>query len=142
MQQRNAHQRLSYYLFEHHRLAEMRFVAERSRSSILRFRLVTTCMNNEVSRKVSVGGGLTIHERPVIAYAGALHEPVRPRRQPVDPSRTSLPPVPAGMGAFRIQQIFWCARISPALSAGEIPAPEREEPPHRESSLGLMKATT
>lgn len=39
-------------------------------------------------------------------------------------------------------RLFWCARVSPALSAGEIPAPEREEPPRREASLGLMKATT
>ena len=31
---------------------------------------------------------------------------------------------------------------SPALPAGEIPAPVREEPTHRESSLGLMKVTT
>src|SRR6516162_7306066 len=38
--------------------------------------------------------------------------------------------------------IFRCARLSPALPAGETPAPEREEPPHRESSLGLMEATT
>src|SRR5215831_9591795 len=35
-----------------------------------------------------------------------------------------------------------CARLSPALPAGETPAPEREEPPHRESSLGLMEETT
>jgi RNA-directed DNA polymerase len=38
--------------------------------------------------------------------------------------------------------LFRCARLSPALPAGETPAPEREEPPHRESSLGLMEATT
>jgi len=31
-------------------------------------------MNNEVSRKVNVGEGLTIHRRPGIAYAGVLHE--------------------------------------------------------------------
>ena len=42
----------------------------------------------------------------------------------------------------RYQRLFRCARLSPALPAGETPAPEREEPPHRESSLGLMEATT
>jgi retron-type reverse transcriptase len=41
-----------------------------------------------------------------------------------------------------IKKLFRCARLSPALPAGETPAPEREEPPHRESSLGLMKVTT
>jgi len=40
------------------------------------------------------------------------------------------------------REIFRCARLSPALPAGETPAPERDEPPHRESSLGLMKVTT
>ena len=35
-----------------------------------------------------------------------------------------------------------CARLSPALSAGETPASERDQPTHRESSLGLMKVTT
>ena len=42
----------------------------------------------------------------------------------------------------RPEEVSWCARLSPALPAGETPAPEREEPPHRESSLGLMEATT
>ena len=38
--------------------------------------------------------------------------------------------------------MFWCARRSPALPAGEIPAPARAEPTHREPSLGRMEATT
>ena len=32
----------------------------------------------------------------------------------------------------RYQRLFRCARLSPALPAGETPAPERDEPPHRE----------
>ena len=35
-----------------------------------------------------------------------------------------------------------CARQSPALPAGVIPAPARAEPAHREPSLGLMEVTT
>ena len=42
----------------------------------------------------------------------------------------------------RFKRLLWCARLSPALPAGETPAPERVEPPHWESSLGLMKVTT
>ena len=43
---------------------------------------------------------------------------------------------------IRYHRILRCARLSPALPAGETPAPERVEPPHWESSLGLMKVTT
>jgi hypothetical protein len=42
----------------------------------------------------------------------------------------------------RLVYVNWCARISQALSAGANPAPKGEEPPHRESSFGLMKVTT
>src|SRR5215831_6719539 len=42
----------------------------------------------------------------------------------------------------RHQGLFWCARPSPALPAGVIPAPARADPAHREPSLGLMEVTT
>lgn len=38
--------------------------------------------------------------------------------------------------------MLWCARVSPALPAGAIPAPARGQPPHREPSLGFVKVTT
>jgi hypothetical protein len=47
---------------------------------------------------------------------------------------TSASIVPYGM--------LWCARPSPALPAGVIPAPARAEPAHREPSLGRMEVTT
>lgn len=43
---------------------------------------------------------------------------------------------------FKMSTMFWCARLSPALPAGAIPAPARGEPPHREPSLGRMEVTT
>ena len=46
------------------------------------------------------------------------------------------------MAQGHILGMLRCARRSRALPAGEIPAPVREEPTHRESSLGLMKVTT
>jgi hypothetical protein len=46
------------------------------------------------------------------------------------------------MNRRKILGVLRCARISPAFPAGEIPASAREEPTHRESSLGLMKVTT
>jgi hypothetical protein len=38
--------------------------------------------------------------------------------------------------------MFRCARVSPALPAGAIPAPARVEPAHWEPSLGLREVTT
>ena len=42
----------------------------------------------------------------------------------------------------RYSRLFRCARLSPALPAGAIPAPARGQPPHREPSLGRMEVTT
>jgi hypothetical protein len=40
-------------------------------------------------------------------------------------------------GGSRPREIFRCARLSPALSAGETPAPERDEPPQLSSWVGV-----
>jgi hypothetical protein len=41
-----------------------------------------------------------------------------------------------------MEGLLWCARQSPALPAGAIPAPARGPPPHREPSLGFLEVTT
>ena len=46
------------------------------------------------------------------------------------------------MTRFGVRYLLRRARPSLALPAGEIPAPARGKPPHRQSSLGLMEVTT
>ncbi len=81
------------------------------------------------------------HHLPVGQFARTLAD-LKPRFIHHPQCKRLLPELLRELGCDLGKNPFRCARLSPALPAGETPAPERVEPPHWESSLGLMKVTT